>query len=144
MTLLGAIPSDTDMVTVDAKPAPHGWSEVTGLSTVSATLEDVTGCTFDITTSITGGISTTLTVGCSTTGGSPSTGAWAISINASDGAEISRYLSGVNDMGSLAVQAHTTSLVAGTYTVKARHRRVSGSSTVNTDVAQLRAEFVSE
>lgn len=128
--------------------AAEGFDEATGQSTTSATLEDITGLTFDLVVPAglpgDAAILASMSVQCSTTGGSPATGAWAISINSVDGTEISRYLSGTNDSGSLGVQARVTGLGAGTYTVKGRHRRVSGTSTVNTDVAQLSAFAVLE
>jgi hypothetical protein len=78
-----------------------------------------------------------MTFANSTTGGSPATGGWAVNINAVDQTEYTRYLSGSNDAGIGAAAGRVTGLSAGTYTVKGRHRRVSGSSTVNTDVATL-------
>ncbi len=125
----------------------HDFDEISGtVSTTSATLVDITALTFDLVvpTGAVAHILATMTVQCSTTGGSPSTGAWAISIGGVDGTEIARYLSGTNDTGALAVQAGRTGLTAGTYTIKGRHRRVSGSSTIDTDVAQLLAEAVLE
>jgi hypothetical protein len=136
MTLLGDFLSSLDVQLV----TDNGYDEVTSpVGTTSGTLEDITGLTFDVTLAATGRIVANMTVQTSTTGGSPATGAWAISINSVDGTEIQRYLSGTNDTGSLGVQARSASLGAGTYTVKGRHRRASGSSTVNTDVAELSA-----
>jgi hypothetical protein len=127
----------------------HGYDEITStVSTTSATLVDVTGLTFDLTIPTglpsTARIVANLSVQCSTTGGAPATGAWAISINSVDGTEIARYLSGTNDTGALGVQARSGSLGAGTYTVVARHRRVSGTSTVNTDIGELSAIAIAE
>lgn len=128
--------------------ADQDYDEVTTQPTTSATLEDIAGLTFNLTVPTdlpsVAVIRAILVVQCSTTGGSPATGAWAISIDAADGTEIQRYLSGTNDTGVLVVMARTAGLGAGTYTVKGRHRRVSGASTVNTDVAQLKAEVVME
>jgi hypothetical protein len=122
----------------------EGYDEITSpVATTSATLEDITGLTFDLV--IPSGLPSTviikaiMTMQTSTTGGAPATAAWAININAVDGTEISRYLSGVNDTGMGGVQGRVTGLGAGTYTIKGRHRRVSGASTINTDVAQLSA-----
>lgn len=141
---LGEINSNLSVEVV----ADSDFDEVTGQSTTSATLEDITGLTFDLVIPAglpsTAKIVATMAIGCSTTGGSPATGAWAISINASDGTEITRYMSGTNDSGSVVVLAQATGLSDGTYTVKGRHRRVSGASTVDTDVAQLRAIAVLE
>jgi hypothetical protein len=120
-----------------SQPADEGYVEATGTSTTSATLEDIAGCTFDLTMTQPCRIHAEMTFANSTAGGSPATGAWAISINSVDGTELPRYLSGSNDNGIGAVQTRSGVLGPGTYTVKGRHRRVSGSSTVNTDVAQL-------
>ncbi len=138
MTALGAILSTRDVLAVD----DHDLGEATGQSTTSATLEDITGTSVSVTLDGTGSILACMTVETSTMGGSPATGAWAISINSVDGQEIARYLSGTNDTESVTVQARVTGLGAGTYTVVERHRRISGASTVNSDVAQVMAVAV--
>jgi hypothetical protein len=142
MTRLGEISSNQEVNLI----ADHGYDEATGQSTTAAALEDITGLSFSVTipTGRTGRILARMNVQCSTTGGSPATGAWAISINSVDGTEIARYLSGTNDTGALGCQARSASLSAGSYTVQGRHRRASGSSTVNTDVAELSAIAVIE
>jgi len=128
--------------------ADQNFDEVTGQSTTSATLEDIPGLTFNLT--IPAGLPSTavirasMAVQCSTTGGSPATGAWAINIAAADGTEIARYMSGLNDTGSVSVKMRASGLGAGSYVVKGRHRRISGASTVDTDVAQLEAIVVLE
>lgn len=119
--------------------ADQDFDEVSGQTTTNGSLEDITGLTFDLTLPATGSILAVMSVECSSGGAAASTGAWAISINAVDGTEIARYMSGTNDTGAISVQARQASLAAGTYTVKGRHRRVSGTGTVNTDVAQLQA-----
>lgn len=144
MSRLGEINSNSNIHAV----VDEGYAEATGQSTTSATLEDITGTSFTIT--VPSGLPSTvtivarMTIGNSTTGGSPATGGWAISINSVDGTEIVRYLSGTNDAGMGGVQARTTGLGAGSYTVVGRHRRVTGSSTVNSDVAQVEALAVLE
>lgn len=126
---------------VDLALVVCGNDEITAESTTAAALEDIPGLSFDLELTTAGSIHASMTVQCSTTGGAPATGAWAISIAGVDGTEIQRYLSGLNDTGALAVQ--TTAVVpAGTYTIKGRHRRAVGVSTINTDVAQLNAIFV--
>jgi hypothetical protein len=138
MTDFGAIPTEIAAAMV----LDNGYDEVTSpVGTTSATLEDITGLSFTVTipTGRTGRIVAHMAVQTSTTGGSPSTGGWAISINSVDGTEIQRYLSGSNDTGALVVQSRQTALSAGTYTVKGRHRRVVGASTVNSDVTILSA-----
>ena len=125
-------------------PAVNDYVEVTGQSTTSATLEDVAGCSFSITTPASGRLMGWLAVECSTTGGSPSTGAWSIEFDGVDQNEIQRYLSGINDKGVIASAGRSGILAAGAYTVQARHRRVSGASTVDTDRAKLVAIFVAE
>lgn len=140
MTRLGAINSNLGIESV----AVEGWSEVTGLTGLSsATLVDMTGLTFNLV--IPTGIPSTaiiraiMTFQASTTGGAPATGAWAISINGVDQQEVQRFMSGTSDRGLGVVQARVTGFGAGTYTVKGRHRRVSGVSTINEGVAQLSA-----
>lgn len=144
MTLLGAINSATDMTTEEAAPILDGYDTATGQSTTAAALEDIPGLTFDLVLTTAGRISAIMTVECSLTGTPASTvGGWAVSIAGSDGTEIQRHMDTIGDPGALAVQfRNDTPLSAGTYTVKGRHRRVSGSNTVNTDKAQLSAHFV--
>lgn len=136
MTLFGDIPTNIEAGVFVGCDCDDITSTV---STTSATLEDITGLSFDITipTGRTGRIKANLVVECSTTGGAPSTGGWAISIGGVDGTEIKRYLSGTNDTGSVGAALTRKSLSAGVYTIKGRHRRVSGTSTVNTDAATL-------
>lgn len=142
MSRLGVVNSNQEVNLV----TDQDFSEVTGQSTTAAALENIAGNSFQLTipTGRTGRILATLTVQTSTTGGAPATGGWAIQINSVDGGEIQRYLSGTNDSGALAVQARSASLTPGNYTVQGRHRRVSGTSTVNTDRAQLAAIAVIE
>lgn len=137
MTLIGALQSQDDVNIV----CDENGAEATGQSTTSATLADITGCTCTVTipTGRTGRIHAIMTIQASTTGGSPATGGWAVNINGADKTESQRYLSGANDRGLGAVSGRTSGLSAGTYTVKGRHRRASGSSTVNTGVATLHA-----
>lgn len=141
---LGEIKSSVLLsITVDV-----GFDEETGASTTSGTLEDITDLSVDVVvpTDIPddAAIRAIMVVQGSTTGGSPATGAWAISIDGDDQTEVQRYLSGSNDTGVLAVMGSVSGKVPGTYTVKGRHRRVSGSSTVNSDLAQLSVQAVIE
>ena len=136
MTNFGAIPSN-----IAAKIAlASGAVEITGLTTTSATLADITGCTFDVTipTGRTGTILALMSVQCSAATAT-AVGAWAISINSVDKQELRQSLQTVGVFRSVSVQGVTTGLSAGTYTVKGRHRRVSGTGTINTGVAQLMA-----
>lgn len=119
--------------------AAQGFGEVTGQSTVAAALEDIVGLTFDVTLPFAGRINAIMTAQTTITGAVPTTGAWAVNINGVDGTEMRRYIAAATDTGSLAVQAQSTLLAAGTYTVKGRHYRVAGTATVNTDLAQLSA-----
>lgn len=127
---------------LDGVAAVEGWVETTGTSTVAGALENIAGCSFVLTLPMAARIKALMTFSASTTGGAPAVGAWAISINAIDGTELPRNLSGVLDQGIGAVQARSLILPAGPYTVQGRHRRVSGASTVNDDVAQLSARLV--
>jgi hypothetical protein len=143
MSRLGEIGSNTNLHAV----LDEDFAEASD-TTTSGTLEDVTGTSFTLTIPVglpsTATIVARMTFNCNTTGGSPATGAWAISINSVDGTELQRYMSGTNDSGIGAVQARVTGLSNGTYTVVGRHRRVSGSATVNTNSAQLEALAVLE
>jgi len=117
------------------------YDEATAAATTSAALTDIAGLSFtvDVPTGQTARIYADMSFQGSTTGGAPSTGAWAVSVNAVDGTELKRYLSGTNDTGIGGVKTRSAVLGAGAYTVKGRFRRVSGGSTINTDVAQLSA-----
>lgn len=148
MQVLAGVAGGTELLALDndgvLRPAGsvvriHDEDEVTGQTTVSATLEDIPGLTFDLTTPVAGRILAEMSMGSSSSG-SGVVGAWAISIDSVDQTEIPRELSGVTDNGMGSVKGWAD-LSAGTYTVKGRHRRVSGGSTVNTDVAQLVAQF---
>jgi hypothetical protein len=143
MTNLGDIKTDLPSgVVLDS-----GFVSITTpVGTTSATLVDITGASFTVTvpTGAVGRILAAMNVGCSTTGGSPSTGAWAVSVAGVDGVEIPRYMSGTNDNGALGCRSWATGLTAGTYTVKGRYRRVAGASTINTDVAEISAFLILE
>jgi hypothetical protein len=144
MSLFGSILSSTDLASEEAKPTVNGFDEATSQSTTSGTLEDIAGNSISVTTPVSGRILALLLVQCSTTGGAPATAAFAVSINSVDGNEMQRYLSGTSDTGGAAAASQSGILAAGTYTVQGRFRRVSGSSTVNADRAQLLALFVAE
>lgn len=121
------------------------YDEAAGQTTVSATLEDITGLTFDLT--VPAGQTATIRAAMSIESsgvGANVTGAWAIEINSVDGTEIARTMTTAAESGSVSVQAEQTTLTAGAYTVQGRHRRVAGATTVNTDVAQLSAYAVLE
>jgi hypothetical protein len=111
----------------------QGFASIAGfVTTTSGTLVDVTGLSFSITLPAPGDIWALFNLEAQSTGGSGAIlSAWAVSINAADQTERQRYLSGTNDRG-LGGVAGRVSLGAGTYTVTARHRRVSGASTLNT------------
>jgi hypothetical protein len=129
--------------------AANGYDEISSpVTTTAAALEDITGLTFDLVVPTglpsTARIVATMAVQCSSSGGSGGAGGWAVGINSADKQEIQRYLSAINDTGALIVLGSTAGLAAGTYTVKGRHRRVSGTGTISTDVAQLSAIVVME
>jgi hypothetical protein len=142
LTEFGDIPTNLPATIVVA----NGFDEITSpVTTVSATLEDITGLTFNITvpTGRTGTIIAYMTVQCEA-GGANIVGAWAISINSVDGPETERNMSTSNTTGSVACQHRQTGLSAGTYAITGRHRRVSGASTADTDSAQLSAMLLLE
>jgi len=119
----------------------NNYIEAGPVSTTSVVLTDITGLTFTITLPTTGRIHAIMTFWASSTGAN-NTGAWAININSVDGTQLQRFLSGTNDDGIGAVQMRSAVLTAGTYTVKGRWRRVSGTGTLTTQVAQLYAVTV--
>ena len=141
MTEFGDVPTDVSAAII----MDSGFDQVTGESTVSATLEDITDLTFDLTvpTGRTGTIQAMMNVECSS-GGANVVGAWAVSINSVDKQEMRRNMPTATTAGSVSTLGQTTGLIAGTYTVKGRHRRVSGATPVNTDVAQLYAFLILE
>ena len=111
---------------------PSEYVEIgTPQGTTSATLEDVTNATVDITIKSTSHIAVLTSFELATqSGASASTLTLAVSINGTDEEEISRYLSGTNDTGIGALVHRTDSpLGPGTYTVKMRMKRSAGVST---------------
>ena len=124
--------------------ASADYIEVSGLTTVSATLENMSGLTVNVTLANPGRIWAMMTFETSTSGGGGATnGGYAISINAVDGTELQRNLSGTQDLGIGAVQSRTlVVLPAGSYVVQGRFRRVSGASTLAVGEAQLFALVV--
>lgn len=126
------------------------FDEITSqVTTTAASLEDITGLTVDVTIPAgipgTAAIVAIMVVQCTATAAG-ALGGWAVNIDGTDKQEIQRYLaSGGSDTGALMVLGRTTGLSADqTITVKGRHYRVSGSGTVNTDVAQLFVMVVME
>ena len=111
---------------------------VAPITTVSATLVDITGLTVTVTLNNTARILAFLVFSCSSTGGgSNALGGWAVSIDGTDGTEMQRFLSGSNDQGIGAAMMRSAAKTAGAYTINGRHRRVSGSKTISTDLATL-------
>lgn len=111
----------------------------TAQDTTSVTLEDIPNMTATVTLTSPAYIHGLLTYTCQTTGvGTDATAAFAVQINAVDGQENQRQLSGTNDRGTGGVQYRSSSqLPAGSYTIKGRFRRVSGDKTVRCTAAQL-------
>jgi hypothetical protein len=106
------------------------------VQSVSATYATV--LTFNLTTTETGRILANAAVQCSSSGaGTNVTAAYRITINAVNGPEMQRFLSGAPDAGLGAVMFRSGSLAAGTYAVTLEHRRVSGTKTLDTEQAQL-------
>lgn len=143
--VLDAHVADTTIHFTQGRVVDSGYVEATAQSTTSAVLEDIAGASISITVPAgqTARVFAEVSISSSTTGGAPSTAAWAVAIDSVDGTEMPRFLSGSNDNGLGSAKASRV-LSAGTYTVQARHRRVSGGSTINTDVAQLIAFAISE
>lgn len=105
------------------------------LTTTSATLADMTGVTCTVTLEDSAKIVGILTTELEATT-LIATAAIAVSINSVDGDEIQMDLAvGINQAAT--VQYESTTLVAGTYTLQGRWRRVSGTGTVTLNKAQL-------
>lgn len=116
----------------------NGDQVTTTQTTTSPALEDIPGLTFDLILPAAGRILAIMTVESKRDGPTATVGAWAISINGVDGQEKQRQFPTNGSPGSCTVMAFA-SLAAGPYTVKGRHRRVSGTSDVDTDISQLLA-----
>jgi hypothetical protein len=105
-------------VTLDSYFTSDGsgnWQVITGLET---TVEMEFG----------GSIHAIATIQAETASGVPHTSEYAVEINGSQGDSIARYLIGTNDVGAIAAQ-HLVIVEEGTYTVKAKIKDVSGTST---------------
>jgi hypothetical protein len=121
---------------------PSAYIEkATPSGTTSAALEDVPGTTQTLTLDSAVNIAVHASFQLSTqSGAAPSTIAIAVNINGTDHDEVQRYLSGSSDTGIGAlVHRSATALPAGTYTIKLRYRRVSGSATPGIDRADVLA-----
>ena len=94
-------------------------------TTTSATLEDVTGGSTTITLGITGKIAVFMS-GEAVSDGICTLGI-AVNIDGTDHYETHTHLSGSSDAGTFSTVHRSGDLAPGTYTVKARFRRVSGS-----------------
>lgn len=111
---------------------PSAYVEMeTPRGTTSATLEDITGATVDITLEFPSHIAVMSSFEIATqSGASASTITLAVNINGTDEEEISRFLSGTNDTGIGALVHRTDApLARGTYTVKMRMKRSAGVAT---------------
>lgn len=99
--------------------------------TTSATLEDVTGFSTTVTLDAPVHILAMASFELETqSGAAESVMAVAINIDGTDHEETAKYLSGSNDLSiGTIIHRTTTPLAAGTYTVKVRFRRVSGTAT---------------
>ena len=69
--------------------------------------------------------------------GSNATGGWGIQINGVNGLEFRRFLAGNNDAMMGGASMRSVVLPAGTHTIKAVHRRVSGTKAILTTAAVL-------
>jgi hypothetical protein len=105
-------------------------STTTPVGTTSVTLEDVTNMSTTITLdeSVEIGVFASFEIETQS-GSSASVIGLAISIDGVDGDVFERYLSGSNDKGIGAITYRSAELAAGTYTVKLRFQRVSGTTT---------------
>lgn len=119
---------------------PNSYVEYsTPQGTTSATLVDVTGMSTTIHLDETVHIAVVASFELQTqSGAASSTIAVAINIDGTDHDQYQRYLSGSNDLGIGAIVHRTaTAFAAGTYTVKLRYRRVSGTATPGINRADM-------
>lgn len=119
---------------------PSGHVEITSpVGTTSATLVDVPGMSLSITLDTPAHVMAVASFEVQTqSGATASTIEVALNINGVDHQASQRYLSGTSDVGIGCITHRTdTPLSAGTYTVKLRYRRVSGTSTPGIDNASL-------
>lgn len=131
----GALP------TFQTNSEPNGFNNwTTTFTTTSATFVDVTDLSTNITTMFTSKIYAIVTFSANTSAGGSSTFGVRIVIDAQNGGEVQRFLSGATDTGIGSVLHLSTSLAAGTYTVKVQMYRVSGGGTPQMLTAQLFAE----
>jgi len=119
-----------------------GFVEAEDVQTTSATFVDITDLSLTLTLYSPGRIAAVMAVECSAS--AVATGEWAIELDDGAGSTVdegakARYLSGSNDTGVIAVVARSPKLGPGTYTVKGRHRRVSGGGTISSDDCSLLA-----
>jgi len=117
---------------------PSEYVEMTTARTVtSATLVDITGVTADITLDST--VNIAVFMDCEVSSDGVCDLGLAISINGTDHDVVTTHLNGSTDNGKVTVIHRTaTPLAAGTYTVKGRFQRSSGTATPQVD----RADFL--
>jgi len=117
---------------------PSEYVEMTTARTVtSATLVDITGVTADITLDST--VNIAVFMDCEVSSDGECDLGLAISINGTDHDVVTTHLNGSTDGGKVSVIHRTaTPLAAGTYTVKGRFLRSSGTATPQVD----RADFL--
>lgn len=118
---------------------PTGFVEMsTPVGTTSGTLEDVAGASTTVTLESSAYIVAVATFESETnSGASSSTIGIALNIDGVDHAEHQRYLSGSSDKGIGALTHRAGPFAAGTYTVKLRFRRVSGTATPGINNASI-------
>lgn len=94
-------------------------------TTTSATLEDITGAAASITLPVAGKIA--VFMNCEVSSDGICSLGLAISIDGTDHDETTIHLSGSADSGAASIIHRSATLAAGTYAIKGRFRRVSGS-----------------
>jgi hypothetical protein len=145
VTTFGEVKSDTNTTTLDAKPSPSGYLELTGpLTTVSALLVDIPGVAVTVETAVPGRVHAVMTLSTTEIGGPLGTvGGWAIQIDGVDGEQLDAGYP-LSAVGSriVVVQARSVVLAAGSHSVVGRFRRVAGTGAVSVDKVQLFGQFV--
>lgn len=104
-------------------------------TTTSASLEDLTGATTTITLQTTSHIAVWMS--CHVSASGVCDYGIAINIDGVDHDEVVTHLTTVDEGNVIVLHRTATALAPGTYTVKGRHRRVSGGGTPETDRADL-------
>lgn len=132
-------PPGMDGADAVAGAIPSEYVEMTTpRTTTSATLVDITGATLDLTLETTAHVLVILATHSELASGGPTDMGLAVNIDGTDHDEVTVHLAATGAWGPASIIHRTTSpLAAGTYTIKGRFRRESGSGTPEVTRADL-------